>query len=104
VTRRACQVIQIDEAWIGDHLRELVRGTVEETLKRCWMPKLTSYAAQGAMSVTKLDSIRARAAMSGRCTRRRATSASRFRNCGVRRLRRQLLSAIAGRRAQSRKR
>jgi putative transposase len=26
------QVIQIDEAWIRDHLGEMVRGTVEETL------------------------------------------------------------------------
>jgi len=28
------QVIQIDEARIRDHLGEMVRGTVEETLKR----------------------------------------------------------------------
>ena len=27
-----CQVIQIDEARIRDHLGEMVRGTVEETL------------------------------------------------------------------------
>ena len=26
------QVIQIDEAWIRDHLGEMVRGTVEKTL------------------------------------------------------------------------
>ena len=26
------QVIQIDEAWIRDHLGEMVRGTVEEVL------------------------------------------------------------------------
>ena len=33
------QVIQIDEARIRDHLGEMVRGTVEETLNACWMQK-----------------------------------------------------------------
>jgi hypothetical protein len=33
------QVIQIDEARIRDHLGEMVRGTVEETLMPCSMPK-----------------------------------------------------------------
>src|SRR5580700_6306444 len=38
------QVIQIDEGRIRDHLGEMVRGTVEETLNASWMPKQTSSA------------------------------------------------------------
>jgi hypothetical protein len=47
------QVIQIDEARIRDHLGEMVRGTVKETLNPCRMPKLIGYAAQGVMSAVK---------------------------------------------------
>ena len=48
------QVIQIDEARIREHLGEMVRGTVEETLNAMLAGrKLTSYAAQGAMSAAK---------------------------------------------------
>jgi hypothetical protein len=36
------QVIQIDEARIRDHLGEMVRGTVEETLNA--MPRGSGYA------------------------------------------------------------
>ena len=49
------QVIQIDEARIREHLGEMVRGTVEETLNaHRWRPKLTSYrGAPGAASASK---------------------------------------------------
>ena len=43
------QVIQIDEARIRDHLGEMVRGTVEETLNAlldAWScPRLTGHRA-----------------------------------------------------------
>ena len=42
------QLIQIDEARIRDHLGEMVRGTVEETLNaRCWMLRQTSSGGAG---------------------------------------------------------
>jgi putative transposase len=47
------QVIPIDEARIRDHLGEMVRGTVEETLNAILMPKLIGYAARGVMSAAK---------------------------------------------------
>jgi len=50
------QVIQIDEARIRDHLGEMVRGTVEETLNAL------------------LDSVPGLAATSGRCKPGPATS------------------------------
>jgi hypothetical protein len=36
------QIIQIDEAQIKGHLDEMVRGTVEEMLNVCWMPRQNS--------------------------------------------------------------
>ncbi len=33
-SKEAGKIIQIDEGQIRDHLREIVRGSVEETLKR----------------------------------------------------------------------
>jgi hypothetical protein len=42
------QVIQIDEARIRDHLGEMVRGTVEETLNAMLDTELIGYAAPGA--------------------------------------------------------
>ena len=38
------QVIQIDEARIRDHLGEMVRGTVEETLNAMLDARQTSFA------------------------------------------------------------
>ena len=61
------QVIQIDEARIRDHLGEMVRGTVEETLKAIWMPRLTSFAELGVTSAARLARIRELAATSERC-------------------------------------
>ena len=56
------EVIQIDEARIRDHLGEMVRGTVEETLNAM----LISFAAQGAMSAAKPGRIPVPAATNGR--------------------------------------
>jgi hypothetical protein len=38
------QVIQLDEGRIQEHLGEVVRSTVEETLKPCWMLKRIVFA------------------------------------------------------------
>jgi hypothetical protein len=40
------QVIQIDEARIRDHLGEMVRGTVEETLNASWMLSVNVFASR----------------------------------------------------------
>ena len=42
------QVIQIDEARIRDHLGEMVRGTVEETLER--IPVMFEHSRHGERS------------------------------------------------------
>ena len=96
------QVIQIDEARIRDHLGEMVRGTVEETLNAM----LDAEADQlcGAGRYERSQARQDTRAGSYERTLHRATSASRYRSCGVRPSRRPLSSAIAGGRAQSRKR
>src|SRR5215208_1691907 len=96
------QVIQIDEARIRDHLGEMVRGTVEETLNAM----LDAEADQlcGAGRAARLGKIPGLAVTSGRCRPAPAESISRFRSCGARPLRRRSSNATAGGRARSRKR
>jgi hypothetical protein len=36
------KIIQINEEQVKGHLNEVVRGTVEEMLNACWMPKQSS--------------------------------------------------------------
>jgi hypothetical protein len=98
------QVIQIDEARIRDHLGEMVRGTVEETLNAMLDLKQTSFAGQDGTSAAKLGRIPALAAMIGRCRPALARSISKFRSCDARPLRRRSSSATADGRARSRKR
>jgi hypothetical protein len=69
------QVIQIDEARIRDHLGEMVRGTVEKTLNAMLDAEVDRLCGTGVMSAAKPARIPVLAAMSGRCTRRPATSA-----------------------------
>jgi hypothetical protein len=95
------QVIQIDEARIRDHLGEMVRGMVEETLdaeadELCGGPDVTSAA--------KLGRIHGLAATSERCRPAPAKLVLRFRSCGARPSRRRSSNVTAGGRAQSRKR
>ena len=45
------QVIQIDEARIRDHLGEMVRGTVEETLNAMGSVQILSHIAQATAPV-----------------------------------------------------
>ena len=62
------QVIQIDEARIRDHLGELVRGTVEETLNAMLDAEASSSAVPGAAERSQLAGrTPVLAATSGRC-------------------------------------
>ncbi len=47
------KVISIDEGQIKNHLGEIVRDTVEETLNGFWMPRRTAYARRVSMSATE---------------------------------------------------
>ena len=62
------QVIQIDEARIRDHLVEMVRGTVEETLNALRMPKPIDFVVQGVTNAARAGRIPGPAATSVRCT------------------------------------
>ena len=57
------QVIQIDEARIRDHLGEMVRGTVEETLNAMLDAEAERFVAPGATNATRLGRILGLAAM-----------------------------------------
>jgi hypothetical protein len=95
------QVIQIDEARIRDHLGEMVRGTVEETLNAM----LDAEAAGlGVTSAVKLHRIPVLAVTSGRCRPAPATSIPRYRSCGAKPSRLRSSNTTAGGRARSRKR
>ena len=98
------QVIQIDEARIRDHLGEMVRGTVEETLNAMLDAEADQLCGAGRYerSQARQDT------RAGSYERTLQTSAggsiSRFRSCGARPLRRRSSNATAGGRARSRKR
>ena len=53
------QVISIDEKLIKDHLGELVRGTVEDTLNGMLIKKRTGSAARESMNAHQTDRITA---------------------------------------------
>lgn len=98
------QVIQIDEARIRDHLGEMVRGTVEETLNAMLDAEADQLCGAGRYerSEARQDT------RAGSYERTLQTSAaklvSRFRSCGARPSRRRSSNVTAGGRAQSRKR
>ncbi len=98
------QVIQIDEARIRDHLGEMVRGTVEETLNAMLDAEADQLCGAGRYERSRLGKIPELAVTSGRCRPALAGSISRFRSCGARPLRRRSSNATAGGRARSRKR
>ena len=98
------QVIQIDEARIRDHLGEMVRGTVEETLNAMLDAEADQLCGAGRYerSEARQDT------RAGSYERTLQTSAGEV-NLKVPKLRRQTLrrrssNAIAGARARSRKR
>src|ERR1700733_12669824 len=96
------QVIQIDEARIRDHLGEMVRGTVEETLNAIWMPKQTSSAVRAVTNAARRGRTPGLAVTIGRCRPAPGKLISRSRSYGDRRSRRPSLNVIAGGRARSR--
>jgi transposase-like protein len=99
------QVIQIDEARIRDHLGEMVRGTVEETLNAMLDAEADRLCGAGRYERSEArQDTRAGSYERTLHTPKRAMSASRCRSCGGRPSRRPLLSATAGGRARSRKR
>ena len=70
---RVGQVIQIDEARIRDHLGELVRGTVEETLNAMLDAEADQALRRSAVtSAARLVRTPGPAAMSGHCRPARA--------------------------------
>jgi hypothetical protein len=95
------QVIQIDEARMRDHLGEMVRGTVEETLNAM----LDAYVELAVTNAVRLGRQDTRAGSYDEfCRPVPATLISGFRSCGARPLRLRSSNANAGGRAQSRKR
>ena len=97
------QVIQIDEARIRDHLGEMVRGTVEETLNA-----MLDAEADQLCSAGRYERSQARgrtpglAATIGRYRPAPGKLISRSRSYGARPSRRQSSNVIAGARARSR--
>jgi hypothetical protein len=65
-------VIRTDQARIGDHLGERLRGTVEIALNALLDAERIDFAARAAMSAAKLAGTGARAAKGGRCRPRPA--------------------------------
>ena len=66
------QVIKIDEARIRDHLGEMVRGTVEETLNALLDAEADQFCGAGRYERSEARRIPALAAMTGRCIPRPA--------------------------------
>jgi transposase-like protein len=61
------QVIQIDEARIRDHLGEMVRGTVEETLNAMLDAEADELCGAGRYERSERGRIPGPAATTGRC-------------------------------------
>ena len=96
------QVIQIDEARIRDHLGEMVRGTVEETLNAMLDAEADQLCGAGRYDAARLGRTPGLAVTIGRCRPAPARSTSRSRSYGARPSRRQSSNVIAGARARSR--
>ena len=98
------EVIQIDEARIRDHLGELVRGTVEETLNAMLDAEADQLCGAGRYerSQARQDT------RAGSYERTLQTSAgevnTRFQSCAARPLRRRSSTGTAAARARSRRR
>ena len=98
------QVIQIDEARIRDHLGEMVRGTVQETLNAMLDAEADQLCGAGRYERSEArQDIRA-GSYERSCRPVLAKLVSRFGSCGARPSRRRSSNVTAGGRAQSRKR
>jgi hypothetical protein len=70
-TKALADVIRIDENAVKDHLGELVRGSVEETLNGLfWTPRPTVCAKRAATSAPRSGGTPGRAATSACCRQR----------------------------------
>src|SRR6202171_4138559 len=78
------QVIQIDEARIRDHLGEMVRGTVEETLNAMLDAEADQLCGAGLYERSQARRIPVLEVTSGRCRPAPGRSISRYRSCGAR--------------------
>ena len=87
------QVIQIDESRIRDHLGEMVRGTVEETLNAMLEAEADQLCGAG-----RYERSQAR-----QDTRAGSYDRTRFQNCGARPSRLRSLSGTAAGRARWRR-
>ena len=68
------QAIQIDEGKIQEHLGEVVRSTVEETLNALRTRKPTAFAEPSGMNGPGRGRTRGRVPTSGTCRRKRGKS------------------------------
>ena len=93
------QVIQIDEARKRDHLGEMVRRTVEETLTALLEAEADRLCGAGRYERSEVPGL---AIMNGPYSA--GEFSLRFQICGARPSRQQLLNAIAAARTRSRKR
>ena len=96
------QVIQIDEARIRDHLGEMVRGTVEETLNAMLDAEADRLCGAGRYERSQARQDTRAGSYIGRCRPAPGKLISRSRSYGDRPSRRQSLNVIAGGRARSR--
>src|SRR6187551_1624919 len=83
-TKPMGQVIQIDEARIRDHLGEMVRGTVEETLNAMLDAEADQLCGAGRYERSRLGRIPGLAVTIGLFRPAPARSISRSRSCGAR--------------------
>jgi hypothetical protein len=98
------QVIQIDEARIRDHLGEMVRGTVEETLNALLDAEADRLCGAGRYERSEARQDTRAGSYERTLQTAPARSTSRFRSFGARPLRRRSSTATDDGRAQSRKR
>src|ERR1035437_9748780 len=97
------QVIQIDEARIRDHLGEMVRGTVEETLNALLDAEADRLCSAGRYERTQGRQDTRAGSYERSLHTVAGESTFEFRSCGARPSRQRSSSAIVGRRARSRK-
>ena len=98
------QVIQIDEARIRDHLGEMVRGTVEETLNSMLDAEADQLCGAGRYERSEARQDTRAGSYERRCRPVPAKLVSRFRSCGARPSRRRSSNVTGGGRTQSRTR
>ena len=100
------QVIQIDEARIRDHLGEMVRGTVEETLNAMLDAEADQLCGAGRYerSQARQDTRAGSLLRTNAADQRRRSKPQAYQSCGARPSRQRSSNATAAGKARSRKR